>query len=353
MKRIPSLDGFRAISILLVLFCHSRLCAGFPAAMTDIAKQCEVGVTVFFVISGFLITNLLLSENSETGSINIKAFYIRRALRIIPVYGLYVVFILLWQNIEHFGLTASNYFHVFTFTVNFDRQKDWFLGHFWSLSVEEQFYLFWPAFLIIFKKHLKIVLGALISYSVIVRVVAYKFPAYELITLSPFFIYSDAIFVGAFGGIIFFEKPELFTHKIFSRPAAQIAALIIFLLFVYFTEHGKLAIISLPFGRLIISSAILFLIAAYIIPSDKIIFKILNHKAVVHIGILSYSIYVWQEFFFVGQIKDWWRQLPYNMLVIYIVSLTSYYLWEKQFLKIKKYFQGNKLKPDTTLYQTP
>ncbi|HEY2582764.1 MAG TPA: acyltransferase, partial [Mucilaginibacter sp.] len=225
--------------------------------------------------------------------------------------------------------------------------------HFWSLSVEEQFYLFWPAFLILFKRHLKIVLGILIVYSVIIRVIAYKFPGYELITLSPFFIYSDAIFIGAFGGIIFFEKPEIFRHRIFRSPLTQLAALGTFLLFVYFTEHGMLAIISLPFGRSIISFAILFLIAAYIIPSDSIIFKMLNNKAVVHIGILSYSIYIWQEFFFLGEIKGWWRQFPYNILVIYVASLASYYLWEKQFLKIKKYFQGNKLsvKPNAELCQ--
>ena len=345
MKRIPSLDGFRAISIILILFCHSRLSAGFPRSLSDLARQGEVGVTVFFVISGFLITNLLLKEESENGGINIRLFYVRRALRIIPVYLLYVVFILFWRNVEAIGLSRSNLIHVLTFTVNFDKNKDWFLGHFWSLSVEEQFYLFWPAMLLLFRKHLKMILVLLIAYSGIVRVIAYKFSGYGLIMLSPFFSYSDAIFIGAFGGILFFEKPGMFKHKIFHSPLTQLSALCLFLLFVFFTEHGMLAPVSLPFGNTIISLSVLFLIAAYISPSNEIIYKILNHKAAVQIGVLSYSIYIWQQFFFLGEIKGFWRTFPYNIMAIYAVSTASYYLFEKPFLKLKQHFSINKLQP--------
>jgi len=347
LKRIPSLDGFRAISIVLILFCHSRLSGTFPGVLNDIARQAEVGVTVFFVISGFLITNLLLTEESKNNHINIKAFYIRRAFRIIPVYALYIVFILIWRNFETFGLTKNNLVHVLTFTVNFDKYKDWFLGHFWSLSVEEQFYLFWPALLLIFRKHLKTVLVVLVAYSCVARVIAHKFPEFEIISLSPFFIYSDAIFIGAFGGILFFENPELFKHKIFNSRLAKLAAISLFLLFVYTTEHGKLALISLPFGNAIISLSILFLITAYIFPSDKAVYKFLNNKVIVHIGILSYSIYIWQQFFFIGELKGFWRTFPYNIAVIYPVSLGSYYLWERPFLSLKKLFSANKIQPQT------
>ena len=343
MKRIPSLDGFRAVSIVLILFCHSRLSTGFPGGLADIAKQAEVGVTVFFVISGFLITNLLLVEESKNGSISLGAFYTRRIFRIVPVYVLYVLFILLWGNVESLYVSRTNLLHVATFTVNFDHNKNWFLGHFWSLSVEEQFYLFWPAMLILFRKHLKIVLVILVAYSCIARVIAYKFAGYELISLAPFFKYSDAIFIGALGGIIFFEKPDVLKNKIFRSYAAQLLAIILFLMFVYFTENGILAIISLPFGNTIISTSVLFLIFVCIPPSDKVIYKILNNKAVVHIGILSYSIYIWQEFFFVGEIQGLWRTFPYNILVIYCVSLISYYLWEKPFLRIKQHFSAKKL----------
>ena len=347
MNRIPSLDGFRAISILLILFCHSRLAAGFPNSpvLSDVARQAEVGVTVFFVISGFLITYLLLAEEGKNGSISLKAFYIRRAFRILPVYFLYVAFILAWRNFETIGLTKSNLTHVLTFTVNFDHNKDWFLGHFWSLSVEEQFYLFWPATLLLFRKHLKVTLILLVTYSCVARVLAYKFPGVGPLVLAPFFSFSDAIFIGAFGGILFFESPQILKHRVFGSYFAQIVALGLFLLFVYCSEHGKLGIIALPFGNVIISLSILFLMIAYIFPSERVVFRILNNKAIVHIGILSYSIYIWQEFFFIGELKGFWRIFPYNILVIYLVSLASYYLWERPFLKMKKHFSVNKLQP--------
>jgi peptidoglycan/LPS O-acetylase OafA/YrhL len=345
LNRIPSLDGFRAISILLVLFCHSRLSPGFPVSLADYARQGEVGVTIFFVISGFLITNLLLVDESNTGNINIRAFYTRRVFRIVPVYILYLLFILLWQNVENMGLTNGNLIHVLTFTVNFDPHRNWFLGHFWSLSVEEQFYLFWPAFLILFRKHLKIVLIMLVAYSCVVRVIAYKFPGYNLITLSPFFVYSDSIFIGAFGGILYFENPDFFKHKFFGSYVSQFAALSLFLAFLYFSEHGKLALLSLPFGNSIISASALFLICAYVQPTDNLIFKLLNNRFVIHMGILSYSIYIWQEFFFIGRLNGIWRMFPYNIGVIYLVALASYYLVEKPFLKLKKRLSTNKLEP--------
>ena len=94
MKRIPSLDGFRAISIILVLICHSRFSQGFPSSLVDLAGNGEIGVDVFFVISGFLITTLLLNEEVNEGNINLQSFYIRRAFRILPVFILYTLFII-------------------------------------------------------------------------------------------------------------------------------------------------------------------------------------------------------------------------------------------------------------------
>ena len=345
MKRIPSLDGFRAISIILVLYCHSRISPVFPVFLANTAKEAAVGVTVFFVISGFLITTLMLIEEKKNGSISIKDFYIRRVFRIIPVYALYCVFILLWRNVEMISVSKANIIHVLTFSVNFDPYKDWAFGHFWSLSTEEQFYIFWPWLFVLFRKHLKIILFILIIYSCMLRIVVYEFRQYQNVLLSPFFSGSDAIFTGVLGGIFLFENPDTCKHKIFRSFAAQIAALSLILLFIYTKQKGLLGFISLPFGNLIISASILFLIFAYIIPSESKIFKLLNHKIIVHIGILSYSIYVWQQFFFSDNTKYAWRNLPLSYLSIYIVSLASYNLWEKPFLKLKKRFSFNKLNP--------
>jgi peptidoglycan/LPS O-acetylase OafA/YrhL len=338
LKRIPSLDGFRAISIILILICHSRYARGFPPRFTDLARHGEIGVSIFFVISGFLITTLLLIEESTNGEINLRAFYIRRAFRILPVFLLYTAFVIIWTRFENISITKVNLIHVFTFTVNFDLHRNWVLGHMWSLSVEEQFYLLGPAILIFSRKYLKPIVLCMILYTCVARVIEYKFNSYSIISLSPFFIYADAILIGVYGAIIYFERPAIIQHKAFRLVWLKLLALIIFCLFIYLSGYGKLAIIALPFGHIFISLSILFLIGCYLTPSATIIYKVLNNKAVMHIGVLSYSIYVWQQFFFVGDTRFvYLRTFPSNILIIYVVSLASYYLWEKPFLKLKRY----------------
>src|SRR6266853_579283 len=89
LSRLPSLDGWRALSILLVLGAHSEHTAGFPPQLDSLFKWIfdgDVGVRFFFIISGFLITWLMLHEEKHSGRVNLWHFYARRALRIIPVY---------------------------------------------------------------------------------------------------------------------------------------------------------------------------------------------------------------------------------------------------------------------------
>ena len=171
---------------------------------------------------------------------------------------------------------------------------------------------------------------------------SYKFPDYAVFTLSPFFNFSDSIFIGAFGGILFFENNNIGKLKMFGNYGLQIIMVVLIVAFKYFSATGKFGIMALPLGNTIISLAILFLIFCYIIPSGKVIFKILNYKAVVHIGVLSYSIYIWQQFFFMGN-TGVWRIFPYNIVEVYVVALASYYLWEQPFLKLKNRFSANKL----------
>ena len=90
--RVPGLDGLRGLSILLVLFCHAAPTAGLPlrSALGRLAAEAEIGVDVFFVISGFLITLLLLRESDRDGSIALGGFFARRALRLVPAFAAYL-----------------------------------------------------------------------------------------------------------------------------------------------------------------------------------------------------------------------------------------------------------------------
>jgi peptidoglycan/LPS O-acetylase OafA/YrhL len=145
-RYFPLLDGLRCLSIVAVVWHHAA------GTAEGLLSRCREGVSLFFAISGFLITTLLLRERSQTGSISLERFYVRRALRIFPLYyavlGLYAVSVwaverrstagaLFWHNLPYFLTYTSNWF------VRLD--SDQVIFYFaWSLATEEQFYLFWP-----------------------------------------------------------------------------------------------------------------------------------------------------------------------------------------------------------------
>src|SRR5882724_9559882 len=141
-SRIPSLDGLRALSISLVLVGHFAFAAGFPihrAWWTD--AYAHYGVLIFFVISDYLITTLLVRERAKTGTINLKQFYIRRAYRILPAayFYLVVVTVVFYASLPFKFLVTA-----YTYLTSYAVHTPWVLLHLWSLSVEEQFYLVWP-----------------------------------------------------------------------------------------------------------------------------------------------------------------------------------------------------------------
>jgi peptidoglycan/LPS O-acetylase OafA/YrhL len=140
VRRWPALDGLRGVAILLVLAAHSDLIHVYVAGM--------VGVSLFFVLSGFLITYLLLVESDDTGGVNLRAFYGRRALRLLPALAVYLVGIAVLMSILGLALPIwdmswppavylANY-------VQIAGQDIYAHRHLWSLAVEEHFYLVWP-----------------------------------------------------------------------------------------------------------------------------------------------------------------------------------------------------------------
>ena len=135
--RIPSLDGLRAISIILVLLAHLSGTRHFvKSGVFEIYGN--VGVRIFFVISGYLITLLLLKEHERTATISLRDFYIRRAYRILPAAYVFMLPVILWyaRSLNRVTILAA-----VTYTSNYIHVGNWILGHLWSLSVEEQFYL--------------------------------------------------------------------------------------------------------------------------------------------------------------------------------------------------------------------
>src|SRR5215831_4009764 len=173
-NRIPGLDGLRAASILLVLLGHLAGTRHFLrlSSFELLGDLGNLGVCVFFVISGFLITTLLLNEEALQQRIDLVSFYWRRACRILPAAGIYLVVVALLAAVTtSVRVSKFEWLHALTFTMNYQQNRDWLVGHLWSLSVEEQFYLVWPLAVVMLGRRGSLWLaGAAVGFAPIWRV---------------------------------------------------------------------------------------------------------------------------------------------------------------------------------------
>jgi peptidoglycan/LPS O-acetylase OafA/YrhL len=147
---VPALDGLRGLAILIVVLYHCRTVGRPPRAIASLFEIGWTGVDLFFVLSGFLITGILL--DSRSASNYFSSFYARRVLRIFPLYYLALSLVLLGGSLrllpsgDHAGTPAW----YFIYAQNWKFVDVPFLGHFWSLAVEEQFYFLWPLIVYLF-----------------------------------------------------------------------------------------------------------------------------------------------------------------------------------------------------------
>jgi len=167
MTRIPSLDGMRAISISLVVIGHwAEL-----RYHSDIAGAfANLGVRIFFIISGFLSTTLLLKEHEKSSTIGLREFYVRRAYRILPASLVFmlVTFVIFWPQLRWYHMATA-----VLYLANLDYTHPWYLGHLWSLSVEEQFYLLWPGVVKKWYRHRAAILVGVVAFAPVYRVVCH------------------------------------------------------------------------------------------------------------------------------------------------------------------------------------
>jgi peptidoglycan/LPS O-acetylase OafA/YrhL len=357
VKKIRSIDGLRAISISMVLLGHAS--HSMPAYLQDniffkFISNGALGVDIFFVISGYLITKLMLAEERKTGKINIKNFYIRRALRIFPVFYLYILVILVlkWFFVPDIfssyglvlfaGLYLWNYRSLFHLRIDGNDNGLWFFGHFWSISMEEQFYLLWPmAFMNVRRDLLKRIVLAIILIMPIVRVLTY-FAMPECRGDIKLMLHTggDTILIGCLGALI---EDKIFSNRLTNRIITTNYCVAFLLLFVFVISpmlsakfHGAY---TLLFGMGLENVAVLFLLLwAIHVPSFAA--RILNSKVLAHIGVLSYSLYIWQQLILSNKLSYSFSGFPQNIILVFILAAFSYYVIEKPVLKLKDRFKS-------------
>ncbi len=331
-ERIASLDGLRALSIALVLFGHLSGTRYFPLSLYvgDYFSVASVGVIIFFVISGFLITSLLLQELNRNGNISLGRFYFRRTMRIFPPYYLMILVVAVLRSLELIQVSNIDIFHSLAYVSNYFRPDSWYLGHTWSLSVEEQFYLLWPATLIFLgKRNAFRVAIFLLIFCPLVRALS-LFDVWHAPNSGAFEMVADSL---ASGCLLALWRSRL--HQT-SRYLNFLNSRIFFLLPLMIFLIGGLHLSSKFYytvGLTITNVGIAICVDWCVTWQDGKVGKLLNSPTIAFIGTMSYSIYLWQQFFLNRASNALIASFPLNLFLVFVLALASFYLVEKPSLR--------------------
>ena len=343
-RRIPGLDGLRALSFILVFLSHMGFMGSRPGGFA---------VSVFFLLSGYLITSLLLREHHKTGTISLRAFYIRRTLRIFPsMYAVLIICILLvrWHVLKNplngvavafEVLYLENYASWWERTIGHHSFYVDGTGHFWSLCIEEHFYLLFPLLLLVLlRKKMSFEQVSKMLLFICLIALAWRLVAVRLPMLGEEYCYAatdtrlDSILWGCLLATIEHkdEWRKWFTYDrllwIFPFAVALLASTFIF------HETGRMtfrftlqAIALMP---------ILYLVTHF---PQSWLSRPLNHPVLVHLGVLSYALYlvhgavieIVTEHIHAARFILW----PLSGIFVYLAALALHWSVERPFLALR------------------
>ena len=325
-RHIPKLDALRFISALMVMLNHF----GYPI-------PAGFGVICFFVISGFLITWLLLQERQQTGTTSLKTFYLRRAFRIFPAFYVCWTVFVLWQVLHHrsilWGQAVASLFYVCNYYQGLNGYPTTMLSRSWSLGVEEQFYLLWP-FLFAklagnrprLLKILILIIGAIWA----VRALLYLVGVPEYYLYTAFECRADAIFIGCAMAIALWERridrlvSILCAH--WMRLIPTVALMVGSLVMQFHFGHNYRD----PIGH-VVEPLLFAVLIVQLIGIEWRPLKVLDIRPVRYLGQISYSTYLYHGVLSVPAF------LPAFIKVLpsYVLAAASYGCVEKPFLRIR------------------
>lgn len=332
--RIPSLDGVRAVAIALVIASHFAYTAAAPRWFTsasDVLHLGALGVRVFFVLSGFLITRLLVAEREAQGTISLRRFYLRRTLRIFPAYYAYLAVVFGAAAIGWLYVPTSAAVHAVTYTTDYARLTAWATGHGWSLSVEEQFYLLWPAAIALLGTRRSTGLAAACVVLAPVVRLAYHLGAPDV--LRPEFRFECVVDSLATGCLLALGRERLWESAAYRGLVESRAVALLPIALLALASLDRHPLVGMPIGIPLQNVAIAVMLDASARRPESIVGRLLNTRPAVYVGTLSYSLYLWQQPFFDPAAPRWMTAAPWNLGYVVAAALASYYLVERPALR--------------------
>ncbi len=371
---VPTLDGWRAVAIGMVIAHHATATVFFPGESPELSpglfphavayKLSELGmrgVHVFFAISGFLITARLLQEEQERGRVSLPAFYLRRACRILPLYVLYLGTLAALASADVVTVGPWEWWGCLFFFRNYlpdpAATDGWYTRHFWSLSLEEHFYLTWP-WLFVLASNRKCEGGSAkaevrmpspsafalrtsdfnrrIALLMICALAVFGWRTYvnEAQLVSEFGYWPrrtdtriDGLLWGCFAAMLYCDPQGYAWLRRVLNPLAWLGVIGLLLVVVggRFPGAGFLYPFLIP-----------WILVGTAVHPEWLVSRGLEWPVVRWIGRLSYSLYVWQQLFLLGDVKTArpyplgdWQELPLNLVATFAVATASYYLIER------------------------
>jgi peptidoglycan/LPS O-acetylase OafA/YrhL len=342
--RIAELDGLRALSIGVVLIGHGGAVAGRPLWLAPLRTVGVIGVELFLAISGFIITHLMVREHQRNGRLNLRHFWARRALRILPPLAAMMAGFALAAASGLFKWSWPSFFSALTFTRNLPIfGADWFFGHTWSLSVEEQFYAIWPLLFVGFhaRRHLaRGLLGVILAAPIVGLVCEFHWaPVRNLLPFVPY------LAIGCLLALLMHSERSEPLRRLQALPhrGPALAALIIVACGAAWLRNQHVEPwLWVPVDALLMP-AVLFLLLAETVLLRPRWTRLLSWTPLRALGLWSYSIYLWQQLFFGPDgvyHRHWvWSTWPYNIAAALGCGALSYWLIERSSGRLKSIFR--------------
>jgi len=337
---LPTLDGWRAIAVLLVLCFHGPLIVLGPFNDSFLHRYGSLGVDIFFAISGLLICSRLLREEDRLGKLSLSRFYIRRAFRILPPAFFFLAVLGTLSLTHHLPISLGEWLGAMFFFRNYSSlcgppsTGSYYTSHFWSLAVEEHFYLILPLLLLL--THRRFRLAAMLSLTalvVLLRAVLSLHRPLLLIALHTE-VRIDALFIPAIVAVLLHTSPGF---RAGCKKWLRFWPVLLLIFFGWFLPG-----LHSPQPRFILAPFFLTaIVTGSVLNSADLPGRFLELAPLRFIGRISYSLYLWQMLFFVMPSPGgdpWYHRYPWQALCTLACALFSYYLIEQPFVKLGSRF---------------